>query len=130
MRTGREAGFTLLEVMVAMAVLGLAVATVLQLSSQNLRLLRLAGEHQAATLLADRLAREKDPQDEETDSGEEGAYRWERRVSAVSTPRELDPPTGRAPRLLAVRVAVRWGQGRAVEVATLRAVAPAPGREP
>ena len=41
-------GFTLLEVLVAMAILGLALVALLQLSAQGLRLLRLAEDRQKA----------------------------------------------------------------------------------
>ena len=54
-----KSGFTLLEVLVAMTILGLAIVTLMQLSSQGLRLLRLSDDYQHAVLVADRLV-EKD----------------------------------------------------------------------
>jgi len=122
-----RSGFTLLEVMVALAILALAITTMLQLSSQALRLLRVSGEHQGAIQLADRVAREKEPEQEGVESGEEGMFRWERRVTVVPVPRELLGPgvaAAAAPQLLSVAVAVRWGAGRGVELATMRAVLP------
>jgi type II secretion system protein I len=121
---GHGAGFTLLEVLVALAVVGIAVAGVLQLASQSLRLLRLTSEHVAAVNLADRLAREATPQGEDAEHGDEGPFTWERRVSPVETPRELDRPGGQNPRLVTIAVAVRWGANRAVEVATMRTEVP------
>lgn len=121
---GRQAGFTLLEVLVAMAILGIAVATMLQLSSQGLRLLHLSGEHQKAMLLADRLVRQTPAGAEGTESGEDGAFAWERRVAPVEVPRELVAPglgTGPAPQLRSITVSVSWGRGRSVQLATLRA---------
>lgn len=115
-----QSGFTLLEVLVAMSILAVAITTMLQLSSQNLRLLRLSGEHQRAVLLADRLTREIQPEGEEVQSGNEGPYGWERRVSVVPVAAEQSPPGGAAPQLLSVTVSVRWGSGRSVELATLR----------
>lgn len=127
MAPGRDrAGFTLLEVLVAMAIVGVAIATMLQLSSQSLRLLKLAGEQQDATLLADRLMREAEPTVEEVRSGEEGAFAWERRVDVLPVTAELAPPSGPTPVLYSVSVAVRWAQGRSVTVSSLRtATAPA-----
>ena len=115
-----QAGFTLLEVLVAMAILAVAITTMLQLSSQSLRLLKLSGEQQRAVLLADRVARESQPEAEGVESGQEGPYAWERRVSLVALPAEQSPPTGVAPRLFSVAVSVRWGSNRSLDVATLR----------
>jgi len=123
MRRHRDAGLTLLEVLVAMAILSVAVVTLIQLASQGLRLLRLAGEHQEAVMLADRLVRTSGISNEGMDSGHEGAFQWERRARLVPVPDDLVSAGTTAPRLLALSVAVRWGNGRAVEVATLR-VAP------
>ncbi|HEY7870164.1 MAG TPA: type II secretion system protein [Methylomirabilota bacterium] len=50
-------GFTLLEVLVAVTILGLALVTLMQLTSHGLRLLRHADDYQQATLVAERVAR-------------------------------------------------------------------------
>ena len=50
-RRARAAGFTLIEVLVALAILSLAVVASIQGFAQGLRLLRLAGDHQQAMLL-------------------------------------------------------------------------------
>jgi len=121
MPRGRDrAGFTLLEVLVAMVIVAVAITTMLQLSSQSLRLLKLSGEQQEATLLADRLLREAEPTAEEVRSGEEGAFAWERRVGVLPVTAELAPPSGPTPVLYSVTVAVRWAQGRSVTVSSLR----------
>lgn len=112
-------GFTLLEVLVALAILGLAVVTILQLFSQGLRLLKLSGDHQRAVLLADQKAREVEPTAEGIESGQDGEFAWERRVEAYPVPVELIVP-GAPARLLQVSVLVRWSGNRAVEVTTLR----------
>lgn len=121
----RNQGFTLLEVMVAMAIAGFAIIALLQLSSQGLRLLKLSGEHQQAVLIADRVAREVEPAGEETVAGEDGLFAWERRVTLVPVAAELAGPVGTTPVLYSVSVAVRWGSGRTVEIATLKASVPA-----
>ena len=115
-----SAGFTLLEVVVAMVILSVAVVTLIQLASQSLRLLKLSSDHQEATILADRLVRAADPATEGMESGQDGRFTWERRVRAVAVPDELSPTIGAAPRLLSLVVAVRWGSGRTVEMSTLR----------
>jgi prepilin-type N-terminal cleavage/methylation domain-containing protein len=122
----RSRGFTLLEVLVAMVILSVAIVTLIQLTSQGLRLLRLSGEHQEAALLADRLARTAILV-EGVETGEDGPLTWERRVAPVAGPDELDPPTGPVAKLVALTVTVRWGHSRALEVATLRVM---PARRP
>jgi prepilin-type N-terminal cleavage/methylation domain-containing protein len=121
---GRGAGFTLLEVLVALAVVGIAVAGVLQLASQSLRLLKLTSEHVAAVNLADRLAREPSPQAESMEHGDEGPFTWERRMLLVETPKDLDRVGVQNPQLFTVAVSVRWSPNRVVEVATLRTAVP------
>jgi prepilin-type N-terminal cleavage/methylation domain-containing protein len=119
-------GFTLLEVLVAMTILGLALVTLLQLSAQGLRLLRLSEDYQGAVRLADHLARGTEPAQERVEAGQEGSLRWERRMTLVPVPDELTPAAGPPSRLYTVSVAVRWGRNRTVELASLRTVIEAP----
>ncbi len=129
-----EAGFTLLEVLVALAILGVAVVSLIQLSSQSLRLVKTSGDYQQAALLADRIATQSEPTDEGVDTGADGPYQWERRVSLVPMPDELQPketiPGREPPKLFAVTIDVRWGRNQMLELATLRTPTtppPAPG---
>jgi prepilin-type N-terminal cleavage/methylation domain-containing protein len=117
-----RAGFTLLEVLIAMVILSVAVVTLIQTSSQGLRLLKVSSDQQEAVILADRLVRAVDGPVEGTASGQEGQFTWERRVRVMAVPDKLSPISGPSPQLLALSVAVRWGNGRTVEVATLRTV--------
>ena len=123
-----DAGFTLLEVLVAVVILSVAVVTLVQLASQGLRLLKLSSDYQEAVLLADRVARAPDASPdasiEGVETGHEGPFNWERRAILVAVPDDLAPVGSAAPRLFALSVAVRWGNGRTLEVATLR-LAPA-----
>jgi len=116
-------GFTLLEVLVALTILGLAIVTLMQLSSQGLRLIHLSEDYQQAVLVADRVARSTDVLQEGVDAGQEGRFQWERRVTLVPVPEELTPGAGPQLRLYALSVAVRWGRNRALELASLRTVA-------
>jgi type II secretion system protein I len=119
MKKGSE-GFTLIEVMVALAILGIAVVTVIQLFSQSLRLLKLSGDHQQAVLLADQKTRELTTIAEGTEQGQEREFSWERRVTKTPVPEELTA-AGSAPlRIFQVSVLVRWSANRQVEVATYR----------
>jgi prepilin-type N-terminal cleavage/methylation domain-containing protein len=119
-------GFTLLEVLVAMVILGLAVVTLIQVASHSLRLLKASGDHQEAVRIADRLVREVTAPSEGVETGHDGIYMWERRVTPVPLPAELKPPAGSAARLFRLSVAVRWSAASGVELATLLAAPPVP----
>ena len=121
-----DAGFTLLEVLVAVVILSVAVVTLIQLASQGLRLLKLSSDYQEAVLLADRVARAGEASIEGVETGQEGRFNWERRARLVAVPDDLAPLEGAPPRLLALSVAVRWGTGRTLELATLRVTPSAP----
>jgi prepilin-type N-terminal cleavage/methylation domain-containing protein len=115
-------GFTLLEVLVATLILGLAVVTLIQLSSQGLRLLKHSDDQQQAALLADRLTRAAEPIVEGVETGQDGAMTWERRVTLSGASDELIPPSGPIPELRALTVTVRWGPGRSLQLASLRLI--------
>jgi general secretion pathway protein I len=115
-------GFTLLEVLVAVAILSLGAVALIQLSAQGLRLLKQSDSHQAAVLLADRLAREATPLAEGVETGTAGELAWERRVTAVVTPDALHAVEGRVARLFELTVTVRWSRGASLTLATLRTV--------
>lgn len=125
-----QRGFSLLEVLVASAILGLAIVTLMQLSAQGLRLLRLSDEYQQAVLLADQIVRHTDSIEPRMDVGQEGGFRWERRIVLLPVPEELTPSAGPHPRLYALSVAVRWGTNRSLDLASLRATAETPGGPP
>src|SRR5262245_4236463 len=123
-RRATEAGFTLLEVLVALVVLATAVSAVLQLFGGGLRLARTAGDHADAALLASaKLADlEPGPLNEGETEGTDGPYRWTRRVAFDPALLPVDPQSieGSRIRLARVSVEVRWGQNRRFELATLR----------
>lgn len=114
-----QPGFTLLEVLIALAILGLAVVTVIQLFGQGLRLLKVAGDYQQAVSLADRKAREVEIVQEGIEAGQEGEFEWERRATVTVVPEELTVLGPTPVRLFQLTVEVRW-RNRSVEVATLR----------
>ena len=120
-----QQGFTLLEIIVALAILSLSVVSLIQLSSQSLRLVKTSDDYQQAAQLADRLLADSQPTEEGVDTGDEGRFQWERRSQLVPMPEELQPtktlPGQEGPKLFAVTIAVRWGpnQAQGLEMATL-----------
>jgi len=117
-----ERGFTLLEVLIALAILSTAVVLSFQGVSQGLRLLKAAGDQQQAVIVADQKARELVVPVEGTESGSAGRFSWERTSRVLETP-ELNPPDA-APewRVFRISVVVTWDQQRRLEVSTLRTV--------
>jgi len=132
---GDARGFTLLEVLVAFAILAVAIVSLIELSAQGLRLLKVSGDHQRAVELADRLAMETQinaddikPDTPLVETGEDGTLTWERRIARIQLPDEIEAratiPGKEAPGLYSVSVAVRWGQRQLLEVDTLRSPSP------
>jgi len=143
------AGFTLIEVLVALFVLAVAVVAVLQLFGGGLRLARASADQVAATLLASAKLSELalEPLEEGETEGTDGPYGWSRRVTLEPKLLPVEPTLapvelpvnpgerrratltpGGAPqsvttvvRLARVTVEVRWGKDRRVELTTLRA---------
>ncbi len=107
MRARARAGFTLLEVLVAVAILGLVVLGVTGLVVQGVRGLRIADERHAAMELAEQklteltLTSDLSPGAEEGDYGENWPdHRWQAEVA------ETDVPD-----LYRVTVTVLWDSG-------------------
>lgn len=114
-------GFTLLEVLVALAILGVAVVASIQGFAQGLRLLKLAGDHQEAMLIADQKLREVVAPAEGHDEGAEEQFTWARTVARIPAPELAISPTRRvAWNVYQVTVEVRWDAQRRVELTTLR----------
>ncbi len=131
-----DGGFTLIEVLVALLVLGTVAVAVLQLFGGGLRLARAAGDHADAILLASaKLAElEPGPLEEGSATGETGPFRWTRRVSLEPglLPVEPNTPDTVGLKLARVTVEVRWGASRQAQLVTLRSWRPGstPGATP
>jgi general secretion pathway protein I len=126
-----QGGFTLLEVLIAFAILSVAVVAVIQGFAQGLRLLKAAGDHQQAVLLADQKTREMVTPVEGRDQGKEGNYDWERTVTVVPAPDLARTPATAKWHVYQIDVKVSWGDKRGVEIVSMRTAADAavlPGR--
>jgi general secretion pathway protein I len=115
-------GFTLLEVLVALAILGTAVVAAIQGFAGGLRLLKLSGDHQHAMVLADQKIRELTIPVEGREDGTEDRFQWMRTVTRVPMPELEASPRGRRWGAFEIDVRVRWDATREVHLATLRTV--------
>ena len=120
---GRSGGFTLLEVLVAVAILGLTVVVSIQGFAAGLRLLKVSGDHQSAVLIADQKAREVVRPTPGRDEGQDGGYAWTREVRALEAPDLVVAGRPTHWKVYEITVQVSWADQRRVEVATLRTVA-------
>jgi len=118
-------GFTLLEVLVALAILGVAVVASIQGFAQGLRLLKLAGDHQDAMMVADQKLREVVDPSEGTEEGTETRFRWKRTVERVVTPELANAPRPTPWTVYQIDVHVQWDDRREIHLATLRAISTA-----
>lgn len=126
-RGGRaQGGFTLLEVLIAFAILSIAVVAVIQGFAQGLRLLKVAGDHQQAVLLADQKTREMVTPVEGRDQGKEGNFDWERTVTVVPAPDLTRTQATAKWRVYQIDVKVTWGDKRGVEIVSMRTSAETP----
>ena len=120
--TARQGGFTLIEVLVALAILSVAIVASIQGFAQGLRLLKLSGDHQQAMLLADQKVREIVEFKEGREGGTEGRLRWERTLRSLETPDLAPPGSPPSGRVYEIDVRVSWDPQRQVEIRTLRMV--------
>jgi len=119
-------GFTLLEVLVATAILGIAIAVVLQLFSANLRAISLSGDYVTAATRADAKLKEILNGDEKlsekaTSETTDDGYRIDVSVTEVLKERTETLPV----KLLELELTMRWVRGtkeRSLTMRTMRVV--------
>jgi general secretion pathway protein I len=133
---GREQGFTLIEVIVAFALLALALTLLLGTLSGAARQIRAADDASRASLHAQSLFSQLgvvEPLQPGRREGEfeDGRYRWSLEIAPYADPRVpgavIDPS---ASRLLELQLLVRWGDGagQAQRWQTLRLAPPDPNQ--
>lgn len=128
-----QGGYTLIEIIVAFAILALGLTLLLGTLSGATRQVRQAGDAGRAALHAQSLLAEfgELPQPGVRDGDLEGGrYRWRLEVAPWSDPRprsgpqRIDPNTAR---LLRLQLQVEWGEGgprQRVQLSSLRLVVP------
>lgn len=131
----RQRGYTLIEIIVAFAILALGLTLLLGTLSGATRQVRAAGDAGRAALHAQSLLDEfgnlPQPQEREGEL-EQGRYRWRLDVEPWRDPSPglaASPVDPNGARLLHLRLQVDWGEGapvRRVEATSLRLVVPQP----
>ncbi|MEW6586850.1 MAG: type II secretion system protein [Nitrospirota bacterium] len=115
-------GFTLLEVLMAVAILGIAITVVLQLFSANLRAISVSGDYVSASTSAEAKMREllSEEELEEQSSSEVTTDGYRIDTSITETLKERTETL--EVRLLEVAVTVRWLRGGKERSFTLRSL--------
>jgi general secretion pathway protein I len=120
-----DAGFTLMEVLVAITILGMSLVLIFATFSQGLTALNVDRAYSKGVILAKSKMDEVDLLEELAEGREEGlsggGYRWLREIT--ENQESLEEPDERLTRLLRVRVVVSWSDGprqRRVALETLR----------
>ncbi|MEO5962741.1 MAG: prepilin-type N-terminal cleavage/methylation domain-containing protein [Thermomonas sp.] len=129
----RQRGYTLIEIIVAFAILALGLTLLLGTLSGATRQVRAAGDAGRAALHAQSLLAEFGnlPQPQHRDGEfEQGRYRWQLDVEPWQNPsaqNSTSPMDPNAARLLHLRLRVEWGEGlpaQRIEATSLRLVLP------
>ena len=136
--SGQAAGFTLIEVLVALAIVGLALAAIAGVFTQGLIGHETASDAEAALALAEeRLALAGSTLQPGANSGTlAGRFAWKTTVSPYTDNGKTADLPNSLPRLFTVAVSVAWQDGRhsrQVALSTLRLGAPpatSPGISP
>ncbi len=120
----RSAGFTLLEVLVALALLGIALLVVIQLFSAGLRGISSSGDYVAAAAKAETRMREALDDDalaEKTSSEQSDGYRIETSIKETLKERTDNLQV----KLLEIGVTIYWNRGareRSLALKTMKVV--------
>ena len=128
-RAADAAGFTLLEILIALAIFGIGAVALLKAFSTELDRAGQGAHERAAMLLAqsrlDSVILTAPPSDRELTGETADGLRWRIEIRPY---REPGAPANPVVALASVRVTVQWGDGHAVELSSLRLAPPPPSQ--
>ena len=119
----RQGGFSLLEILVAFAILAMSLGLIYQITGSNARTTAdLAGQEQAMILAESLLAANPVvPPEGLNGQGDSQGYAW--RIASQPFPTPVTGPEGEVPRLHEIKASVSWSDGtreRQFELTSLR----------
>ncbi|MDX9715690.1 MAG: type II secretion system protein [Dissulfurispiraceae bacterium] len=109
-----ENGFTLLETIVALAIMSVGIVLVLQLFSGGLRSAGISGDYTTAVIYARQIMEEQLLKPEQAAGSFDDRYTWQADLS------DFDSPEYVGAKIKKIVVTVRWGKARSVELSTLK----------
>ena len=117
----RQQGMTLLEILVALAIMAISLGMLYQASGSSVRNVGDTEQYQRAATLAKSLLSLRDSVSDEgwNESGESAGFSW--RIRSAPFPTAINDP--KAPQLHEIGITVAWPQGdrqRVLEMSTLR----------
>jgi general secretion pathway protein I len=124
MKKGGRSGFTLIEVVVAMAILGISLVLVIELFSGGLRLGRASEEYTQASHYAqvklEEIALTRQIEEGSDEGQFDSAYRWQMEVKKVEilhleSGTDYTPPAD----FFQIRLRIIWKSGRQEKTATI-----------
>lgn len=122
-RQSSEAGFTMIEAVVALALVAIVLAAIGSLVARNVRGAQLLEQHvalmQTARLIASRLPQGAQPLPTEL-AGRISGYRWQMRISPFADPDIAIPDSPFVPRRIELRVQSPTGAIVALETVRLQ----------
>jgi len=121
----RRGGFTLLEVLVAIAILGIAVTVVLQLFSANLRAISVSGDYVSAATKAEAKMREILSDDKLSEKSSSETTDDGYRIDVSITDALKERTDNLQVRLLEIDLTVHWTRGtkeRSLSLKTMKVV--------
>lgn len=128
-KPGSLKGFTLIEVMATLAILGIALMVIIELFSGGLRLARKSEDYSRAVFYGRQLLEELCLQEAISEKEEagvfEGEYTWKYQINPVSVVIEEDDKRNFSVKIYKVKVIVSWPSGsieKNLDFETLRTV--------
>jgi general secretion pathway protein I len=115
-----RSGFTLLEVLVALAVLSIALAVVIQLFSANLRGIAASEDYTKASMKAESVMREILDDDKIAKKSWSETTNDGYRIDAEITPVEKERTDGLSVELLQIKLTLNWKDGTKERTLTLK----------